>query len=65
MNKREFSKNVRIYKSHKLKNGYISITFAWILQRNPVGIVTTVSTQSTVELENQGGALTTLWNYYG
>ena len=54
----EFKKDVVFYKSHKLKNGFISITYAVILGTN------TVSTEKTVEIENNGGALHSLYNYY-
>ncbi len=57
MTKKEFSKTVQIYKSHKLANGFISITYANVLGPN------TVSTQETVAVENTGGALTSLYNY--
>ena len=55
MTKEEFAKTVVIYKSHKLKNGFISVTYAYVLGNN------TVSTQRTVEIENMGGALTSLF----
>ena len=54
MTKKEFSKTVKIYKSHKLKNGFISVTYAYILGHN------TVSTEHTVAIEDKGGALTSL-----
>lgn len=56
MTKQEFSKTVKIYKSHKLANGFISITYANILSP------TTVSTEIKVEIEDKGGALTSLYN---
>lgn len=55
MTKSEFSKTVKIYKSHKLKDGYISITYAHLLSPS------TVSTERTVEIEDRGGALTSLY----
>ena len=55
MTKKEFQKTVRIYKSHKLVNGFISVTYAYILGNNAV------STQHTVEIEDKGGALTSLY----
>lgn len=55
MTKKEFAKTVTIYKSHKLKNGFISVTYAYILGDN------TVSTQRTVEIKDRGGALTSLY----
>ena len=55
MTKSEFAKTVRIYKSHKLKNGFISITYAHVLGNN------TVSTEHTQEVEDKGGALTSLF----
>lgn len=53
--KSEFAKTILIYKSHKLKNNFISVTYAHVLWHN------TVSTQITVEIENMGGALTSLY----
>lgn len=55
MNKKEFSKTVRIYKSHSLSNGLISVTYANILDSN------TISTEHTEIIENKGGALTSLF----
>ena len=54
---KDFKKDVIIYKSHKLKNGFISITYAVKLGPN------TVSTERTVEIENKGGALHSLYAY--
>lgn len=55
MTKSEFAKTVRIYKSHKLKNDFMSVTYAYVLGNNAV------STERTVEVENKGGALTSLF----
>jgi len=55
---KDFKKDVIIYKSHKLKNSFISITYAVKLGPN------TVSTDKTVEIENKGGALHSLYAYY-
>lgn len=55
MTKQEFSKTVKIYKSHKLANGRISVTYATIISANAV------STEKTVEIEDKGGALTSLY----
>ena len=57
MTKKEFAKTVKIYKSHNLANGFISVTYAYILGDN------TVSAQHTVSIENKGGALTSLYNH--
>lgn len=57
MTKKEFAKTVKIYKSHKLKNGLISVTYAYRLGDD------TVSTQHTVAIEDKGGALTSLYNH--
>ena len=54
----EFKKDVVLYKSHKVKNGFISITYAITLGVN------CVSTERTVEIENNGGALHSLYYYY-
>jgi hypothetical protein len=58
MTKKEFSKTIIIYKSHKLKNNFISITYASVLAINKV------STEKIVEIENTGGALTSLYSYH-
>lgn len=55
MTKKEFSKTVEIYKSHPVRNGFISITYATVLAPY------TVSTEETVFIENKGGALTSLY----
>ena len=55
MTKKEFSKTVKIYRSHKLRNNFISVTYANVL--NP----TTVSVSRTVHIEDMGGALTSLY----
>lgn len=55
MSKSEFAKTVVIYKSHKLKNSFISVTYAYVLGHN------TVSNEKVVEIENMGGALTSLF----
>jgi hypothetical protein len=56
MTKQEFKSTVRIYKSHPLAKGLISITYASVLGKN------TVSTERTVVVEKIGGALTSLYN---
>jgi len=53
---KEFKKDFIIYKSHKLANGFISITSASILGDN------TVSTPTTRQVENVGGAWKSLYN---
>ena len=58
MTKQEFSKTVRIYKSHKLANGFISIIYATLLGQNAI------STERTIKVEDNGGALTSLYNYH-
>ena len=55
MNLAEFKKTVEIYKSHNLKNNFISITYANVLCNNSVG------TESTIEIEKNGGALISLY----
>lgn len=57
MNKQEFKSTVKIYKSHTLKNNFISITYSTILDSN------TVSTETTIEIEKDGGALNSLYVY--
>ena len=57
MELKEFKKGIVIYKSHKLKNNFISVTYA-----NKLSLCT-VSTEKTVEIEDKGGALTSL-HYY-
>jgi hypothetical protein len=60
MTKQEFSKTVRIYKSHKLSNGFISITYASLLGLGQSAI----STEKTINIEDKGGALTSLYSYH-
>lgn len=55
-------KDVVVYKSHYLKNDYISVTYANILKKEG-GIITTVSTETTVEIPKIGGALESLYNH--
>jgi len=55
MKKSEFKTKVKIYKSHNLKNNFISITYASLLGNN------TVSKESTIEIEKEGGALNSLY----
>jgi len=57
MTKKEFRKTVKIYRSHTLKNNFISITYATILDSN------TVSDETTIEIENKGGAMNSLYIY--
>ena len=57
MEKSEFKNTVEIYKSHNLKNNFISITYASVLGNN------TVSEESTIEAYNNGGALNSLYIY--
>ena len=49
-----FRKNYVIYKSHNLKNDFISITYA-------IRFANSVSTERKVEIENHGGALHSLF----
>lgn len=58
MNRHNFYKTVKIYKSHKLANGFISITYASILGNN------TVSEEITVRIEKDGGALNSLYVHH-
>ena len=58
MTKKEFRKTVKIYRSHTLKNNFISITYATILDSN------TVSDETTIEIENNGGALNSLYIFH-
>jgi len=57
MEKSEFKKSVKIYKSHLLKNGFISVTYVNVLGAS------TVTTETTVEIEKNGGALNSLFLY--
>jgi hypothetical protein len=60
MTTREFTKTeVVIYKSHKLKNNFISVSFAYRYN------ATTVSTIKKLEIENKGGAAKSLMAYLG
>ncbi len=58
MTKKEFSKTLKIYKSHKLSNGFISITYATLLGQNAI------SAERTIKIEDKGGALTSLYLQY-
>ena len=51
----DFGKTVKIYRSHKLKNDSISITYAYIIDNS------TVSESKIIETENAGGALKSLY----
>lgn len=56
---RQFTKTqVIIYKSHLLKNNFISVTFAYRL--NP----TTVSTDKKLIIDKKGGGAQSLKNYF-
>lgn len=55
---KEFKTGVRVYKSHPIKNNLISITYATVLGAN------TVSTQKTIVIEKNGGALYSLFNHF-
>ena len=55
---KDFKNTVKIYKSHKLKNGFISITYAVKLGSNAC------TNEKTIEVENKGGALHSLYAYY-
>ena len=55
---KDFKKDVVIYKSHKLKNGFISITYAVKFGSNAF------SNEKTIEIEDKGGALHSLFAYY-
>ena len=58
MTKKEFKKEVVIYKSHKLANGFISVTYALIIGNGMV------STEKTVKIKNKRGALASLFSHY-
>lgn len=55
---KDFKNTVKIYKSHKLKNGFISITYGVKLGSNAC------TNEKTIEIENKGGALHSLYAYY-
>jgi hypothetical protein len=55
MKKSQFAKTIKIYKSHLLKNGFISVTYANVLSPS------TVTTETTVQIEKSGGALNSLF----
>lgn len=59
MTTRQFTKTqVKIYKSHLLKNNFISVTFAYRL--NP----TTVSTIKKLIIQKNGGAAESLKKFF-
>lgn len=55
MTKLEFSKTVRIFRSHSLKNAMISITFSYVLSES------CQSVSNTVVIKKIGGALNSLY----
>ena len=57
MTKHEFSKTVEIYRYHNLKNGFISITFAYVYNQS------LKTTSKTIKIEKNGGALNSLYIY--
>ena len=57
MTKEEFKKTVKIHKSHTLKNGFISITYAYVLGNN------TVSAENKIVAYKNGGAFNSLYIY--
>ena len=54
----DFRKYVKIYKSHKLKNGFISIAYVILFGNDAC------SEEHIIEVENKGGALHSLYEYY-
>jgi hypothetical protein len=58
MEKNEFKKTIKVYKSHKLTDNYISINYAVLLGDNAI------STERKIRIQNTGGALTSLYNYF-
>ena len=57
MTKKEFKKTVKIHKVQTLKNGFISITYSYVLGND------TVSTQTTIEAYKNGNDLNSLYIY--
>ena len=57
MTKQEFKKTVKIHKVKTLKNGFISITYSYVLGND------TVSTQTTIEAYKNGNDLNSLYIY--
>ena len=57
MTKKDFQKTVKIHKVQTLKNGFISITYSYILGNN------TVSTETTIEAYKNGNDLNSLYIY--
>jgi len=55
MDKKTFKKGIKIYNYHPLKNGLISINFAYILDKN------TRSASKKIVIEKNGGALNSLY----
>lgn len=51
----DFQKTIKIYSSKKLEDGWVSINYAYILGPNAV------STEHTVEIEDRGTALESLY----
>lgn len=53
----EFKKTIKIYSSKKLGDGWVRVNYAYILDSN------TVSTEHTVEIEDKGTALESLYRH--
>lgn len=71
----EFKKTVKIYKSHNLKNDFISVTYTDLiygksrcyLNGAPYSIYdnpTACTVEKTVQIPKIGGALNSLYEYY-
>ena len=58
MTKQEFKSATKIYKSHTLASGMISVTYANVLGAS------SVSTEKTIVVEKMGGALESLYNHF-
>jgi hypothetical protein len=56
---KEFKKTIKIYKSHKLANNFISITYAFVLSKN------CVSAPQTSRIEKIGTPTESLAYYKG
>lgn len=55
----DYKKTVKIYKSHKLANGFISVNYAYFLGNN------CISSPSTVKIEKTGTAYESLAFHHG
>lgn len=60
----EFKKTVKIYKSHNLKNDFISVTYTDLIYDKSRCYLSACTVEKTVQIPKFGGALNSLYEYY-